>query len=219
MVEDAGEVEGSVALEIFQGHVSFIIEEGLDCNLITENTAKHKRGPLFQEGPAIDINIFLDQLRDNLRAFITTTDGGKVNTILALGSGNTSGVDGVLAIALEDLFDALEVALVAGVEELLLLLFLFSEVAVPELVEHGLELRQLINPLQDLVDFLLLINQPDLVFVKILNRENDTILIKILMLLLGVQKTRHVAVRRLQLALLQPRHVAHRQLLLDLRVL
>ncbi len=212
-------MEGGVAFEIFQGHVSFIIKQRLDSNLIPENTAKHKRRPLFEKGPTININIFLDQLGDNLRAFITTTDSRKVNAILALCGGNTSRVDRVLAIALEDLFNTLEVALIAGVKELLLLLFLFSEVAVPELVEHGLELGQLVNPLQDLVDFLLLVNQPDLVFVKILNRENYAILIKVLMFVLGVKETRHVAVRRLQLALLQPRHVAHCQLLLDLQVL
>ncbi len=142
-----------------------------------------------------------------------------MNAVLALSSGDTSGVDGVLAVALEDLFDALEVALVAGVEELLLLLFLFGEVAVPERVEHGLELGQLVNPLQDLVDFLFLVDQPYLVLVKVLNRENDIILVEVLALVLRVQETRHVAVRRLQLALLEPRHVAHRQLLLDLRVL
>ena len=139
-----------------------------------------------------------------------------MNAVLALGSGDSSGVDGVLAVALEDLFDALKVALVAGVEELLLLLFLFGEVAVPEFVEHGLELRELVNPLQDLVDLVFFIDQPDLVFVKILYRENDTILIKVLTFVLRVQETRHITVRWFQLALLQPRHVAHRQLLLDL---
>lgn len=139
-----------------------------------------------------------------------------MNAVLALGSGDGSRVDGVLAVALEDLFDALEVALVAGVEELLLLFFLFGEVAVPEFVEHSLELRQLINPLQDLVDLVFFIDQPDLVFVKILYRENDTILIKVLTFVLRVQETRHITVRWLQLTFVQPRHVAHRHLLLDL---
>lgn len=141
-----------------------------------------------------------------------------MNPVFAFGSCDCSGIDGVLTVALKDLFDSLKVALITSLKKLFLLFLLFSEVAIPHFVHHLLEFGQLINTLENFVDFILLIDEPDFVFVKILDREDDIIFVNILRFVFSVEKTDHVVLRGLQLTFLETDHVAHGHLLFDLGI-
>ena len=112
----------SIALKILKRDISATFYQGLDRNLITQDTSQHQGRPFFQIGPPININILPNKFLNNLFSSITTTNSGKMNTILALGSYHHTRINRMFTVSLKDLFYTLEVALVAGLQELLLLL-------------------------------------------------------------------------------------------------
>ncbi len=124
----------------------------------------------------------------------------------------------MLTVALKDLFYSLEVALITGLKKLFFLFLLFSEVSIPHFFHHLFEFWQLINTLKDFIYFILLINELDLIFVKILDCEDDIIFVEIFRLVFIVEKTGHVVLRGLQLTFLETDHVTHGHLLFDLGV-
>jgi len=138
-------MQRSIRLKIPQAHIRPIFQECLNSNLIAQNTPEHQGRPLLQRGPAININILLDQFLNDLLPFIAATNCGQVNAIFPLCSHNSSGINGMLVVAPQDLSDALDVALVAGLEELFLLFLFLAQVVVPHLLEEGLQLGQWVD--------------------------------------------------------------------------
>ncbi len=125
-------MKSRIALKILKRNISASLHQGLNRNLITQYTSQHQWRPPFQIGPPININILPRKFLNNLLPPIASTNGGKMDAVFALGSNHQSRIDWMFTVALEDLFYALEVALVAGLQELLLLFLFLGQVVRPD---------------------------------------------------------------------------------------